>query len=254
MGRKAEYIQLLESLSPADWEPFLKSESGLPGPRGNLELAAAFFEIAPRDLITRYAGLEVAQAPGDSPEGFLAFCGVFGLGRLVVEGETGWLGALRSRAHDPRWRLREAVAMALQAIGDDSMDGMLGAVEDWRADPYERRAAIAGLCEPRLLKRPQDAAQVLDHLSQATAWLESGVPARDEGVKVLLKGLAYAWSVAVCAFPKQGQPAMERWLETDSPMVRRIMKENLGKSRLTRMDAGWVERARAKLEANQASD
>jgi hypothetical protein len=247
MGRKADYLHQLQSLGPGAWEPFLKSESGLPGPRGNLELAAAYIELAPRDQILRFAALEEPDAPGDSPEGFLAFCGVFGLGRLVVEGESQWLKLLRARAHDPRWRLREAVAMALQAIGDWSMDHLLEAVEGWREDGYERRAAIAGLCEPRLLKHPEEAARVFDHLNEATGWIGSGAPAGDQAVKVLTKGLAYAWSVAVSAFPEAGKPAMQRWFGDPSPLVRRIMKENLSKARLSRMDADWVARAQAQL-------
>ena len=35
---------------------------------------------------------------------------------------------------------------------------------------------------------------------------------------------------------------MEKWLESEDPDVRWIMRENLKKSRLARMDAAWVAR------------
>jgi hypothetical protein len=249
MGKRQAYAQHLVSLE--DWDTYLQAESGLPGPRGNLELAAAFVDVATRDLILRYAQFEEREAPENSPMGFLAFCGVFGLGRLVAEGEAGHLGLLRRRAHDARWRIREAVAMALQRLGDQDIKGLLRAVADWHDDPYERRAAIAGLCEPRLLNSPETAAQVFDHLDDATRWMKVEKPPLDEGAKVLRKGLAYAWSVAVSAYPEQGKLAMEAWLVDPAPQVRWIMKQNLGKSRLVRLDAAWV--AYWKSELGQAA-
>ncbi len=39
MSKAAEYREILRSL--ADWDPYLLAHSGLPGPRGNLELAEA---------------------------------------------------------------------------------------------------------------------------------------------------------------------------------------------------------------------
>ena len=74
MGKRQVYADHLAAID--DWDAYLKAESGLPGPRGNLELAAAFVDIASRSLILRYAALEEEEAPENSPMGFLAFCGV----------------------------------------------------------------------------------------------------------------------------------------------------------------------------------
>jgi hypothetical protein len=238
MGKRQAYADHLVSIE--DWDAYLKAESGLPGPRGNLELAAAFVDAAPRSLILEYAALEVEEAPENSPMGFLAFCGVFGLGRLIAEGETNQLEILRQRAHDSRWRIREAVAMALQRLGDADVDALLAAVEEWGLDPLERRAAIAGLCEPRVLKTMASLKPVFHHLDEATRWLKGRTGRLDEGGKVLRKGLAYAWSVAVCAQPEEGKAAMEAWLSDPMPQVRWVMKQNLGKARLIRLDPSWV--------------
>jgi hypothetical protein len=77
---------------------------------------------------------------------------VVAIGRLVAEGDRGFVGILRERAGDPRWRVRESVAIALQRWGDADVGAMLAAVEPWAAGtPFEARAAVAAICEPRLL-------------------------------------------------------------------------------------------------------
>lgn len=238
MGKRQAYADQLTATE--DWDAYLRAESGLPGPRGNLELAAAFVDVAPRNMILEYAKLGEEEAPENSPMGFLAFCGVFGLGRLIAEGETNQLEILRQRAHDSRWRIREAVAMALQRLGEADVDALLVAVKEWGRDPLERRAAIAGLCEPRVLNSMTSLKPVFHHLDEATRWLRGQTGRLDEGGKVLRKGLAYAWSVAVCARPEEGKAAIEPWLSDSMPHVRWVLKQNLGKARLIRLDPDWV--------------
>jgi hypothetical protein len=59
MSRADEYRRELARL--ADWEPYLQEHSGLPGPRGNLELAQA---VAARTWPRRgWAGLERSGSP-----------------------------------------------------------------------------------------------------------------------------------------------------------------------------------------------
>ena len=65
--------------------------------------------------------------------------------------------------------------------------------------------------------------------------------------KTLRKGLGYCWSVAVAALPEEGRPMMERWLACDDKDVIWIMKQNLRKKRLARVDAAWVETWKRRL-------
>ena len=46
--------------------------------------------------------------------------------------------------------------------------------------------------------------------------------------------------MAVAALPDVGKPLMEKWLGSDDPDIRWIMRENLKKNRLAKMDAAWV--------------
>src|SRR5918994_1107491 len=112
MSRRDENRSILRALDRADWEPYLRQQSGLPGPRGNLELAEAAADEGDQ------ATFEALLATGDE---YLTVCALIGLGRLMTEGmelEDG----LHRYAADARWRVREGVAMALQRLGDADID------------------------------------------------------------------------------------------------------------------------------------
>ena len=267
MTRIAGYRATLRSL--ADWDPFLLANSGLPGPRGNLELAQAAADEGSEEQFRRWLALGPDKAPVNSPEEFLSFCGVLGLGTLLagagepmVDGhqpatrsvpfehrpsptvapamDDPPLLLLRHFAADPRWRSREAVAMALQRWGDADMAALLGAMAEWsHGSHWEQRAAAAALCEPRLLANPGHAAATLHILDAITASLHWNQDRREGAFRVLRQGLGYCWSVAVAACPEEGKPIMEKWFTDPDPDIRWIMRENLRKHRLTRMDPDW---------------
>lgn len=226
-----------------DWESFLLAESRLPGSRANLELAQAAADEGYPDQFRRWLALDASAAPANTPGEFLPVCGALGLGRLLAEGDRNVLPELRRLANDPRWRVREAVAMALQCWGAADMQALLDEAETWAAGSrLEQRAIAAALCEPALLGDPADAGRVLDVLDGITAGLRGAADRRTEPFAVLRRGLSYCWSVAVVAAPERGKALMERWLADDDPDARRIMRENLKKKRLARLDAAWVAR------------
>ena len=111
MNKVEDYRKILETLD--NWEPFLLAQSGLPGPRGNLELAQAVFLEGDEALFERFLAYDPLRAPANSPGEFLAFCGVFGQGRFLSRDSFAIWERLKFYASDPRWRTREAVAMAL---------------------------------------------------------------------------------------------------------------------------------------------
>ena len=225
-----------------DWDQFLLQESGLPGPRANLELVQAVADEGTPDLFRRYLCYTPDRATTNSPEVFLTVCGVVGLGRLLAEGDLGQLTVLRRCANDPRWRVREAVAMGLQRWGDAAMPDLLKAMNDWSGSTLlERRAVVAAVCEPRLLKEVKSAKQVLKLLDRITASIKRESDRKVDDFKTLRQALAYGWSVAVVALPFEGRPAMEKWLVSSDPDIAWIMRENLKKDRLKRMDARWVK-------------
>jgi hypothetical protein len=241
MSKADEYRAKLRTLN--NWDEYLLEESGLPGPRGNIELAQVVADEGDRSLFERYTAYTADQAPVNSPYEFLAFCGVVGLGRLLADGDVTLMKTLRTHASDPRWRVREAVAMALQRWGDKDMDALVAGMQAWSTGtPLEQRSVAAALCEPRLLGEARHARAVLRILDKITASLPGSDTHPRDDILVLRKGLGYCWSVAVAALPGEGKTFMEKWLGTTNKNIQWIMQENLKKNRLARIDPEWVKK------------
>jgi len=122
-----------------EWEPYLKANSGLPGPRANLDLVTASARrptptscgACPRRATNswRFAARQTRATAKTEPDTVLP-----------------WLKEL---AEGPRWRVREGVAIALQQLGHASMPQLIAEMERWsKGGPLVQRAAAAGLCEP----------------------------------------------------------------------------------------------------------
>jgi hypothetical protein len=77
MTKIAEYRVLLENT--ADWFAFLKKNSNLPGPRGNLELAQAAAQLGQTAFFETCLDWDANHAPENTPECFVYFCGVLPL-------------------------------------------------------------------------------------------------------------------------------------------------------------------------------
>jgi len=247
VSKKDQYRIRLQELD--SWDAYLAAESGLPGPRGNLELAAVVAEEGSEAEFLRFASIGSDEAPTNTPGEFLAFCGVLGLGYLVAKGQTEYLVAIRRHASDPRWRVREAAAMALQRYGLADISGLLTEMRVWLAgNLLERRAVVAALCEPVLLRSEPAATEVIDILDKITASILDHKDRRLDDFRVLRQGLAYGWSVAVAAQPPIGKPALEKWIRCDDADIRWIMRQNLKKNRLKKMDAAWVQAQTAILD------
>lgn len=226
-----------------DIDAYLMRESGLPGPRGNIELAQAVADWGDEALFVHLLSFTPDIAPVNTPGEFLAFCGTIGMGRLLAEGDTAKFDVIRRLASDPRWRIREGVAMALQRLGMVDMNRLLDEMETWSdGNPLEQRAAAAALCEPALLKDTRQVIRVLKILDHITASIGSMQNRKSEEFRALKKGMGYCWSVAAAAYPEEGEKAMEKWFSSKDKDIIRIMKENLKKNRLERKDPAWVEK------------
>lgn len=246
MSKADDYRAKLRTLK--DWDAYLLKESGLPGPRGNIELAQVVADEGNAALFERYLKFDAARAPTNTPEEFLAFCGAVGLGRLAAQGRTELVQRLRTLASDPRWRMREGVAMALQRVGDQDMPLLLREMKKWSAgNLLEMRAAAAALCEPRLLTKPEQVERVLEILDTITASIVKSKDRKSDDFVALKKGMGYCWSVAAAARPPEGKKRMERWFDSQDPVVVWIMKENLRKNRLARVDPAWVKQSQKRL-------
>jgi hypothetical protein len=217
-----------------DWESFLVRESGLPGPRANLELVQAVADEGSLDQFRRWLARD---------EEFLALCGAVGLGRLAAESHAELLDELRTHASDGRWRVREGVTMGLQRLGAHDMRALLAVAAVWSSGNWlEKRAAVAALCEPALVREAASARAVLEVLDTITASMLQAADRKADDFRVLRQALAYGWSVAMVGCPAAGKALLEKWLQSSDRDVAWLAGENLKKDRLKRMDRDWVTR------------
>jgi len=115
----------------------------------------------------------------------------------------------------------------------------------------EMRAAAAALCEPRLLKQTEHSKETLLILDRITTSILGAKNRKTDDFKALRKSMGYCWSVAVAANPDAGMSTMEHWFSTRDKDIRWIMRENLKKKRLVRMNTAWVQDWRVRLERNE---
>ena len=251
---------LLAADAAGELENYLLANSGLPGPRGNLELAHVLAELlarkapgpAVRASLAAWRALTAEEAPAGDPGEYLCFCGTLAWGadwvrgpggrgsgsgsRSGVRGRAQILRDLRQAAGDQRWRRREAVAMALQRIGEAQPTALLALLASWlaRGSFQELRAAAAALAHPPLLRAPAFARQALALADRIMRRVAAASPAerREEDFRVLRQGLGYALSVLAAAEPERGFALLERWAACRDPEVAWILRENLKKKRL----------------------
>ena len=237
----------LGSLSTPELRAHLRAGSGLPGARANLTLV---------DRCAAEVDLTTLALLSDDADEYLAMCGTAGVGRATASAEVGsdaltaFLGVLTERARDDRWRVREAVARGLQLAADQVQQATSPAIvavaspaspvatviATWTAsdDPRLLRAALATVCEPRLLQAPEAAAVALGVCGRATTRFAAADAAtrRTDPWASLRKTLEYAWSVAVAADPAAGLPVFREMEDDPSQVVRSLAQKNRTRSRL----------------------
>jgi hypothetical protein len=257
---------------------YLKEHSGLPGPRGNLELLYAFAGEAASSVAHGWPGVAAWTALVDeclsaiktdtanSPEEFVGMCGVLARALCIAKAGSGAVAPaidfLRPYASHASWRIREAVAMGIQEVPTGGLSDTIEALRPWvGGNAYELRAVVAGLCEPKLLKDAATNREVLALLDSITGTLDHDRKLSD-GENSLRKALGYGWSVVVAACisagatdtvttphtsatnPGDGKEAFEKLLSRRGKHIAWIVRENLKKNRLVKADPDWVERMR----------
>jgi hypothetical protein len=300
MGKTDLYASELEELV---WDPKnapaladkLMAESNLPGPRANLELVEAFARTVSTaaaepaawlETLYGWAGIPEEEAPTGDPREFLPFCAIVSFGVLYnthacaypctgpcdcplwpVQSEH-LVETIRRAALDSRWRIREAVAISLQHLGEGNPIALRRILDDWLSDGgqagdaaaaeifsdtalMERRAVLASLAHPPLLAEEGFARYALD---TAAGILRdaAGVPSvrrKGESFQILKKGLSYALSVMAAALPGEGFRLLEEWAESSDPDIRQALVENLKKKRLEAVDPDRTARLLDQLGA-----
>jgi hypothetical protein len=217
-------------------EAYLRANSRLPGPRANLELLGRAAEEVDRNTAMSWGSRTVGD---DATDVFVVMVGLAGLGKFAATDEEA-AALLRKRANDAEWRVREAVAIALQRVGDDQPERLGEIARQWvGGTPLQARAAVAGVAEPRLVRDGSLVPAALDVLDAATEIVAGASPTvANSGERALRQALGYAWSVVVAADPAVGWPRFQRWAASSNADVAWIVAENLKKDRLKKLKLG----------------
>jgi hypothetical protein len=212
-------------------EAYLRAESRLPGPRANLGLLGTAADEVDRGTALSWGAREVGRDPTDV---FVVMVGLAALGKLLGGGDRVARTLLRHRANDGEWRIREAVAIALQRLGDANSGALAAEVFDWSlGNALEARAAVAAVAEPRLLRDPALVRVALDVLDRSTTIVARSASPLSDDVKVLRQALGYAWSIVVAADPDRAARRFAAWFDHPSRDVQWLIGENRKKKRLS---------------------
>ncbi|MNW35685.1 hypothetical protein D3C74_126850 [compost metagenome] len=237
-------------------EMLLMNESNLPGPRGNLEVAAFFADQYQSTVVTdkmwelllRWVKYDERQAGTNDPRVFLPFCAIQAMGALYIYANEARRELITieivKAMNDTRWRIREGAAMSLQRIGEKQFVVIQNLFERMydNASLLEKRAFVAAMAHPPLLKQESNtrfsinlSERILDDI------VSDDTLGKSEDYRVLSKGLEYALSVFVEKLPVEGFALLNKYSDKGDKRINKIIKSNLGKSRIAKKYSDEVE-------------
>lgn len=241
---KAKLIPLLNNRK--ELEDYLIRNSNLPGPRGNLELMFALSEVyEDTDTLLRWSKISEEEADTYSARSFLPVCSAVCLGRIYTKGKKKeYIDILKAMSNDGRWRVREGAVFGFQIIGESDFNYLTEIFNNWmkKSNNLEKRAMLAALAHPRFLNK-ENAEYCFGIADSILSDLNI-----DDHFNVLKKGLNFTISVFTAANHQSGFQFMEKWIGKVN-VIDRIIRENLKKNRVKRIDDRRVEELLQKIEA-----
>lgn len=190
-------------------------------------------------LCLTFVAVSPEEAPVNSPREFIPFCGARGMGAVGSASpmfSRKALFYLRELADDPRWRLREGVAMGIQNLLSGRGRDTLKELEDWIGEDnwLAMRAVAAAVAEPAVLKDEQTAGAALKLHRKIFARVLAARDRNSGEFKTLRQGLGYSLSVVINALPREGFEYLRQLAGSRDEDVRWIIRKNLKKKRLTK--------------------
>ncbi|UCE13997.1 MAG: HEAT repeat domain-containing protein [Candidatus Heimdallarchaeota archaeon] len=255
MGKKNSHKNDLtrlvnEFVNTKDGHPiidYFTNNSNLPGRRANIEMATAFSEVVEEssvdDIDTLWNFCEELikitpiDAPTNDPNEILPFCGTKALGSIGVVTENYYpkiIAYLKDLSNDPRWRMREAVGMAIQKLLINNSQKLLDELEEWIVNDnwLEMRAVAAGIAHPRVLEKNNLGFFALQLHKDIFEAILNSTERKSDNFKILRKGLCYTLSVVTQAVPDEGFAYMKQLVTYNDRDINLIIRENLKKNRL----------------------
>lgn len=265
--RSGELIASLERAiagSPADLFRQLELQSGLPGPRMNTHLAVAFahdcaaFGEKADDIAFTMANLPPNEARGASGKEFVSVCGVLAIGARAALSKD---AAVRERAivlfeekaDDVRFRVRDAIPLALAMLGATMKNSLAVRLEPWMDRYFQAAAVILALAEPAWLETfSHDSHELPLELLQAAFVLAHEAPRsafRYPGHKALVEALGKVPRAVARRFGPSTFELYARWAGyVKIPELRDAILLNLEDSQMKKAFGEDMKRIKALVE------
>lgn len=232
--------------------------SGLPGTRANMPVANAFAnDCAARGkdadrLVFAMASMSAEAAPGASEREFIPMCGVLALGARAARDATlrdKALATLSTAAEDLRFRVREAVPMALVRMGETAGASLVDDVSSWTDGFFQAAAVLIALSDRAWLSTLDDPGPPLARLDEAFILARDAprAAARWPGRKALVDTLAVAPTPLAARFGVPVFDLLATWSKTEMPELRAAIEIPLRNGSLQNRFPADIERVRAAL-------
>jgi hypothetical protein len=240
----------------------LKRGSRLPGTRANDELADAFAHACrargrPADAVAlAMARLTADEAPGATALEFLPVCGVTAVGARAAFDETvrtQLLAELHEHADDLRFRVRDAVVLALAQVGAACGAPLVDDVRPWMDGYFHAAAVLKAIVQQGWLTRLHAHEAVVARFDDAFTLARDAprAAARYPGRKALVDALATSPAIAAARFGVPIFDMLTRWAATPDPELRAVVETLCASRTLAGRFGAEVERVRRALAASE---
>jgi hypothetical protein len=209
--------------------------SGLPGTRVNMPLAEAFaaatlgFEDARVDkFLDTLLRTSADELSGGSPYEYLPVCAVIAIGIRAAHRASMRKDAiprLFDAADDLRFRVRDAVPIALATIGKHMGDELLPHLTAWPSQFNQAAALLRTLSMPHFLDTLHDGEQVAKYTDESfrLLWNAPRSAERYPGYKALHDVLLVAPPRIALRFGVPFFAVMQAWVRVKEPLLREVI-------------------------------
>lgn len=265
--RSPELTRALERAvagSTADLFRQLELQSGLPGPRMNLNLALAFAHecvaLGPKAdaVANQMAQLPPDEARGASGKEFLSVCGVLAVTARAASAtdratRDRVISLLEEKAEDPRFRVRDAVPIALAMLGAKMKGDLAERMPGWMDRYFQAAAVLRALAEPSWLETfPVSEAERPLELLQAAFDLAHDAPRsafRYPGHKALVEALGTVPKALARRFGSQMFELYGTWAkQVKIPELRDAILANVDDTQMKKSFGGEMKHVKQLVE------
>jgi hypothetical protein len=209
--------------------------SGLPGTRVNMPLAEAFAaatlaydERRVDQFLDQLLRTSADELSGGSPYEYLPVCAVIAIGIRAAhraQARRAAIPRLFDAADDLRFRVRDAVPIALATIGKHMGDDLLAELAGWSGQFNQAAALLRTLSMPHFLDTLHNGKQVAAYLDECfrLLWNAPRSAERYPGYKALHDALLVAPPRIALRFGVPVFEMMQGWVRVKEPLLREIV-------------------------------